>query len=438
MQLRSLLDDLQSNLWFRPTLWVLGLGILAVFLMLVDRRLSAMQANLLLPWFFVSGADGARTMLGAIATSMLTVTTLAFSIMMLTVVQTANAYSPRILRQFLGDTTNQHVLGILIGTFMFALLVLRAVRSTNEASFIPSLAINVALFLSLLSIAAFIFFINHVAHSIAVSNIIRLILSNTEALMNESILNSTEESWTDQQSPRPPDVDPAVVTAEENGYVQYVDSERLLRDAVDGDVVVQVELMAGDYVLTGMPLAYVWPAESLEDELVGRLRKAVRLEDERTMVQDLRFGVRQLSDIALRALSPGINDPNTALNCINALATLLGKMARLDPSSPYHYDDEGELRVIAPTPTFASLLNLAFNQIRHYGAGDVTVMVRLLEISSQIGYFTSRPERCRALWQQAQEVAEAARRSIKAESDRARIAEQLQKTAKVLGYEVEE
>lgn len=435
MKLRSLLDDLKSSLWFRPALWVLGLGILAILLMLLDRRLSAGRPDILLFWFFVTGADGARTMLGAIATSMLTVTTLTFSIMMLTVVQTANAYSPRILRQFLADTTNQHVLGILIGTFMFALLVLRAVRSTAEVNFIPALAVNATLLLSLLSIGAFIFFINHVAHSIAVSNIIRLILDNTESLLDDLFSNRAEKTQQKEHSPSPPDTDSTQVIAEKTGYVQYVDHESLLESASDAELVIRVERMAGDYVLTGSPVACVWPAHALDDDLAAQLKECINLADERKMIQDVRFGIRQLSDIALRALSPGINDPTTAMNCIDALTTLLAKIARLDPKSPYHYDGDGNLRVIVPIPTFTALLNLAFDQIRYYGAGDIAVMTRLLEACGEIGYFTSREERCQALWRQAGEIVAAAEREIEAESDLARIHGQFRATEKALGRE---
>ncbi|MFP4344187.1 MAG: DUF2254 family protein [Anaerolineales bacterium] len=159
MQLQKLWSNLKSSLWFRPTLWVVAFVLLAFGLTAVDRQWSPAAGSLARGWFLTGGVQGARTMLGSIASAMLTVTSLTFSIMMVAVVQTANTYSPRILRQYLGDSANQHVLGILMGTFLFTLLALRGVR--DHDNFVPLIATNFALLLSLLSIGALIYFINH-------------------------------------------------------------------------------------------------------------------------------------------------------------------------------------------------------------------------------------------------------------------------------------
>lgn len=437
MRIRQIWDDLRSSLWFRPSLWVIGLTILAVVLLGAEHRLSEVEASLNLPWFFLTGADGARTMLGAVGTAMLTVTTLAFSIMMVAVIQSANAYSPRILRQYLSDTANQHVLGILISTFLFSLLVLRAVRATDEATFVPSLAVNVALLLSLLSIGAFIYFIHHVAHSIQVGNIIQLILHETESLVEEIFPSTIGEPWTGQQPPTLPDTPSAVVHAEYNGYIQFIELSDLLDYAIAADGVIHLHRTVGDYVVPGNPVVTMWPAEALDDDMRHSLHQTIHVGKERTLVQDLAYGVRQLSDIGIRALSPGINDPSTAAHCIDALATVLAKVVQRGTVSPYRCDEDGTVRVIAYGPTFETLLDLAFDQIRHYGAGDVAILTRLLEVYGEIGYTATQPDHRAALWQHVRVLMETADRHIQIPRDRIRLNRDCTSTATILNRDVE-
>ena len=204
MRLRKLWDDLQESLWLRPALWTLGLGSLAVVITSLDRSYFSVDATTL-PWFLMSQAEGARTMLGSISAAMLTVTTLVFSITMVAVVQTANAYSPRVLREYLSDTANHHVLGILIGTFLYSLMVLRGVQVAegDRQPFVPIYAANGALVLSLLSILAFIYFLDHIAHSIKVNHIIRLILEETLELVRAPFPANTGHGWPATPPPLP-------------------------------------------------------------------------------------------------------------------------------------------------------------------------------------------------------------------------------------------
>jgi uncharacterized membrane protein len=188
MRLEKFWDDLRASLLFRPALWVAGLGFLAIILIAAEEHWPQNLSHTFLQWLFSSSveADAVRIILGTISGAIVTATTLAFSIVIIAVVQTANAYSPRILRLYVSDTTNQHILGILIGTFLFSLLVLRAVRSSDEGgTFIPTLALSVAILLALVSLAAFIYFIDHVVHSIEVDNVISLIMHDTVDLFDD-------------------------------------------------------------------------------------------------------------------------------------------------------------------------------------------------------------------------------------------------------------
>ncbi|MDQ4075201.1 MAG: DUF2254 domain-containing protein [Chloroflexota bacterium] len=383
--------------------------LLALGLLQLDQEISARQAEHALPWWlFVDSSDAARTMLGALASAMLTVATLAFSILMVAVVQTANAYSPRILREYLADTGNQHVLGILIGTFLYTLLVLRRV----EDVFIPMVASSVALLLSLVAVVAFVYFINHVAHSIEVSSMVVRIYEESEELLDRLFPRHLGQPWRDGKVPDLPKGEPFLILTTKSGYIEAIASDPLLKAVTEADAVLRLERMIGDYVLEGTPLGSLWPAENADEALQKEIQGAIVLGKERTMVEDLLFGVRQLSDVALRALSPAVNDPATAVRCINALGSLLADMARLPDISPYRCDQDGHLRVIAPGATFSEMINLAFSPIRSYAAADLVSLLRLIEICTELSFVCHKAEQREALWQHVSMVARAADRNI--------------------------
>lgn len=432
MRVRQIWDDLRSSLWFRPTGWILAFGLLAFVVLTLDQQMEAGVLREHLPWYFRGGPAGARTILTIIGGGVLTVTTLTFSIIMVAVVQMANAYSPRLLRQYLAESTHQHVLGILIGTFLFSLLVLREVQD----SFVPSLSITVAVALSLVAVAAFVFFINYVSHSIGVGQIVSLIMDESEKVMDDLFPESVGEPWPKATAPKLPDGPSATVTAESSGYVTLIEANGLLRAASEAGAVVQLEQTLGDYVFHDMPLARVWPAEAVDEALVRAVRGGFQLGRERTLTQDLLSGIRQLSDVALRALSPGINDPSTAEHCIDALANLLSKLAQRQPVTPYRCDAEGNMRVIACGATFEQVLDAAFGKIRRYAANDLTCTLRLIEASGELGHATEESSERKALWEQVAMVARAADRHMPEPADRALVNERLKFAAAVLEQDV--
>lgn len=435
MRLEKFWDDLRASLWFRPAVWVVLLGATALILIALERSWSLSPLALQLYGLLAMEADGARIVLGTISGAMITATTLAFSLVIVAVMQTANAYSPRILRLYLSDNVNQNVLGILIGTFLFSLLTLRAVNTSEESRFLPSLTVIITIFLSLFSIAAFIYFLDHVAHSVEVDNIISLIMHDTVGLLDDLFPSALGQPYPAEFPPPLPDDASTAVTAKHSGYLQYIDPDALLDAATRQNLLIRVERVTGDYVLSGTPLAQVWPAAGLDTASVETIRAAFQLGTERTLVQDLCFGVRQLSDIALRAISPAVNDPSTAVNAIDALATLLVKLAQLEPISPYRCDTTGTLRVIAPGPTFEAVLDLAFNQIRQYAARDYACTLRLIEVCGEIGYVTRRPAYRAALWQHVQMVARSADQNLAEPNDRTEVNKRLLQTAKLLQQE---
>lgn len=436
LSLRLFLDDLRGALWFRSTVWVLVLGLLALALITLDQQIDQAELYRVLPWLFVDGVDGARTMLGAISAAMLTVTTLAFSIMMVAIVQTANAYSPRILRQYLADTSNQHVLGILLGTFIYALIVLRVVRSTSEGEFVPTLAVSVALALTLLCIASFIYFIHHVSHSIEVSTIIARLRQESVEILPSLFPSTIGQPWEGSDPPPRPAGTPGLVRAKKSGYIEAVHPHLLMDAACEANVVVELLPTVGDFVLPFAPLAHLWPAEALlDDHLTGALEQAVQRGDERTLVQDLHYGIRQLADMALRALSPAVNDPTTAINCLDAMMTLIVRGCQRANISPYRCDESGTLRIIARGPTFASMLDLAFIQLRHYTNGDPLMSRRMIEILGETGLVVDEAEEHAALWTQLEMVARMAARTVREPLDRAMLNETIRRAAERIEHD---
>jgi uncharacterized membrane protein len=424
LRLHKLWEDLKESLWLRPALWTFGLGGLAVIITSLDRNYFRLDAATL-PWFLISQAEGARTMLGSISAAMLTVTTLVFSITMVAVVHTANAYSPRVLREYLSDTANHHVLGILIGTFLYSLIALRGVEVGGDGlqPFVPIYAANGALLLSLLSILAFIYFLDHVAHSIKVNHIIRLIMEDSLGLARSPFPTGAGEPWPDAIPPPLPDAQQGIrVVSPASGYLQMVDTDALLAVAQTADLVVRLDRGVGEYLLEDAPVITVWGAGAAPStEILAQIQAGLHIGSEQTLVQDLLFGLRQLSDIALRALSPAVNDPSTTSNCIDALATVAAAMLAVEPASPYRCDAQGRLRLIAPSVTFDQVFDHAFSQIRRYGAGDVSIVLHLLAICRELGSRTADRQAQETLGHFVQALADAAAHQVKGADDRQRI-----------------
>ncbi len=375
-----------ESLWFRPICWVAGLSALAMVLILVEW--FYIDAAYWEEWFVLwrSQADGAKTMLGAIAGATLTVVSLAFSLMMVVVIQTANAYSPRLLSQFIADRHNHHVLGLLMGSFAYALLTLRSIRT--EPDFVPHIAVNMALLLSMASIIALISFIQHVAESIQVASIITLIETQTsEVLSHESERAigcpfrgefSLSAAWP--------------VKVKRSGYVRVIERDVMKQLLEFEEVVVEWHREVGDHVLEGSPLATIWHCDRLDggqiEELETLLQGAITVGNQRAWFHDVRYGFQQLTDIALKALSPGINDPTTAVMALHALTKLVRDVLHKEMHHARRADEHGELRLIYPDRWLERLLVESFGQIMHYGHTDFMVMETLLKSLGQLAAST--------------------------------------------------
>lgn len=376
LAVRAVWRKLRSSFWFTPALIVLGSMLLAVLLVELDVRRTADLASWS-PRLFGAGADGSRTMLAAIATSMITVAGVVFSITIVALSLTSTQYSPRVLRNFMRDAPTQVVLGVFVGIFAYCLVVLRTIRGGDEGGFIPSVAVLGGLGYALAGIGVLIYFIHHVALGIQAASILGRIAADTELAIDHLFPEQLgDPPATDSLELRLPQ-DWHAVRAPRSGYVQSVDAEALLRHACRCGTVVRLCVEVGQYVserttLLQAGIGAAGPAA------VERLAGSIIVGRQRSVEQDAAFGLQQLVDVALRALSPGVNDPRTACMCINELGRLLARLAGRTMPGAYRFHG-GALRVIAPVPDFGGMAFSALAPVARNCGGDVDVLSHLLD-----------------------------------------------------------
>jgi uncharacterized membrane protein len=375
LRLTRMSERIGMSYWLVPSFCVLVAIGLSYAAHHVDSRLSQDEDA----WYlFRGGPEGARSVLNSVGSSMMTFAGLVFSVTILVLQQASNQFSPRVLRTFLRDRKSQLALGIFVGTFVYSLLALRTVRGTSEGiePNVPSLSVWLAVMLVLLCVGAFIFYIHHVAQSIRAVVILARIGGETrhtlERVYPEGIGQDTEE-FRIERPPRPPSS--LVPYRGTSGVLITVDEERLFACARKADVTLALVPMMGDFVPHGSVLFEVWGEAGKLD--VEALLDAVSIGPERTLQQDTAFGFRQLVDIAERALSPGTNDPTTAVQAIDQLHELLRRMVLRRFPTPSREDDDGMLRLICPRPDWSSYVRLAVDEVRQYGEGSIQVARRL-------------------------------------------------------------
>ena len=390
------------------------------------------------PRVFGAGAEGARGMLSTIAGSMMTVVGVTFSMTLVTLALASSQYTSRILRNFMRDRVTQVVLGIFAGIFTYCLIVLRTIRGGDEGEFIPSLAVSFGVVLAIGGIGVLIFFIHHIASSIQASSIIASVADETmvavDRLFPEKLGQGPVDDDEDQALLPLPERTWQAVPAQGNGYIQSVDNAALLRLAREHKTIVRMERGIGEFVVHDTTLASLALESPPEEEIIAALQAAYSIDRHRTVEQDSAFGIRQIVDMALRALSPGINDTTTAVICVDYLTAILARLASRPIPSSHRYE-EGELRVIAIGPTFASLVAESFDQIRGSAKGNVAIMLRMLGALQTIASLTASPSRRRALREQVQWIAELAERTIESPHDRARFESRLARVREALDTE---
>jgi uncharacterized membrane protein len=399
-------DALVENLWLLPGIGVAAAIALSILLTFVDHHLAADETG----WYlFRGGPEGARSVLSAIASSIMTFTGVVFSVTVLVLQLASNQFSPRVLRTFLGNRRTQASLAVFVGTFVYALLTLRSVRGASDgvAEFVPSLSVWFAVVLATASVATFVFFIHHVSQEIRAVNVLERLGDETRAALEHLFpegLGHEPLSVEGQRPSGPPSLN--VLHDGPSGVTIAVAEGRIWELACSANVTVRLVPMIGDFVPHRSVLFDVWGDASRLD--TDALAETVAIGRERTFRQDPGFGFRGIVDIAERALSPGINDPTTAVQAIDQLHDLLRRLCTRRFPDPVRADEHGVPRVVLPRPDFDAYVRLALDEIRMYGAGSVQVVRRLRFLLEDL-LEVAPPGRCKELRRQLHALDAAAR-----------------------------
>lgn len=363
---RQLLHDLRAGLLLRPGIFTVVLAALGIGLAIAEER-SAWFAQLAGRLPVVSEPATAQLVLTSIAGSMMTVVSVVYSVLIMALSLASLQFSPRIMTGLMRDGANQATLGMFIGTFTYCLVVLPAIHV--DPAFVPRLAVTLAIFLALASLAVLVYFIHHIAQVIQVNHLSDRIAGEAEAVIDEVFTLVRAPGEDDEPRPAEPAAFVAI-PATSSGYVQLLDEDVLAALAASG-LTISVTRGLGDFIVRGATIAKIGPPERVTDEVRDTCRGAFDVGPVRTMQRDVEFGVRQLVDIALKAISPAVNDPSTASTCVDHLARLLARIAtrKAPPVAP---------GLVLRRATFVSTLDLAFNQIRQYGRSDLAVSQRVL------------------------------------------------------------
>lgn len=417
-RLQSMWLALLASLWFLPVL-MLCLSVVAGVGLVELHGVVGVDIDLAERWprLFGAGAEGARGMLSAIATSMITVAGVVFSITVVALSMAASQYSPRILSNFMSDRATQAVLGAFVSIFAYCLVVLRTIRGADEGGFVPSLAILGGFVLAFAGVLLLIYFVHHVALSIQVPSILERIAEETNEAI-ERLFPDPMGSGADTDGATDAGglhrARPVEVCATHTGYLVGVDSDALLAWAERQSVVVEIVPHMGDFVVKQLPMLRLHggtgllPAFDRAD--TDALLACFGISRQRTVHQDAAFGLQQIVDIAMKALSPGINDPSTATICVDQLSALLASVAnRQMPSSCRA--THGVVRVVAQGVNFESMLSLAFDAISEHADQHIEVHECLACAIGRIATVTTAAKRHAALARQLDIVAACAERA---------------------------
>ncbi len=383
--------NLRGGFLIRPVLIALALGCGGALLSEME------ESN---PWigdwvprvlFFSHGDPGvAQVILSDIATSTMTVVSIVFAILLMTLTLASMQFSPRIIVSFARDRVTQWTLGIFLGTFLYCMVVLPATHTVPHP-FAPVVTVMGAILLAIACVGLLLFFIHHISQAIGVNHIVDRIASETEAAIDDVMprprrqIHLETSDWAEARTWRTP------LVSNVSGYIRFIDLKQLRSLAISWHVKVHLVRRVGQFVPEGTPLLLVNKPERLSPEAAEAFRAAFDFGPTRTLQQDVEFGVLQIVDIALKAISPAVNDPTTAIGCIDQLSRILIRFVSREPPEPFLYDLRGVARVSVPWIDFAHLVDSAFEQIRMYSRGDVAVSLRLLRALGDIAVTTEDP-----------------------------------------------
>ena len=410
-------ETLRTNLWLIPAIESVAAVLLFALTLSIDQ--AAFHGEIRLPSWVISGSpDAARQILSALAAAIITVVGVVFSVMIVTLTLASSQFGPRMLRTFIRDRGTQVTLGTFVATFFYAMLVLISIGGT----FVPHLSVTVALILTAVDLGVLIYFIHHTATAIQLPEVIASIARD----LAHGIDAETEGSGQRDELVNGPslavlqarlDRDGQVVTAAASGYLRFVRNATLIRIAAESDAVIRLHYRPGHFLTQGYPVATVWPPD-VADTIHRRLENVHITGPLRTLTQDIAFGIDQLVEIAIRALSPAVNDTFTAMTCIDWLGDSLSKIAVEWHPDTYHRDRGGQIRLITAPVSYERLVQRSFEKIRQAASGMPAVLIRQLEALARI-MAVAPASRTQVLLDQAAMIQRLNLRTVPEEADRA-------------------
>jgi uncharacterized membrane protein len=417
-------ESLRTTLWFLPAVLVAVAALVFLFTYALDE--SVYRGTMTLPWWIRTGSgDAGRQILTAIAAAVITVVGVVFSITILALTLASQQFGPRMLRNFIRDRGTQITLGAFVATFVYAVMALGSITNGRRGEFVPHISITVALVLAVADMGVLIYFIHHIAESIQLPEVIAGIAADLSRAIDAEFPDSGMQA--DAEPHDGPPVEELVahiqeegipVPATESGYLQFVGYAELAAIAEDAGAVVLLAHRPGHFVVAGRPFATVYPRQAARS-VAAALEKAHATGPHRTLIQDPVYAIDQLVEIAIRALSPAVNDTFTALTCIDWLCDGLCKLSGRRLSEGVYRDRLGRVRLIEAGPSYARIVNRAFDKVRQAGRGMPAVAIRQVDALARVMEYTADPARQAVLVRQAAMIVRAVDEAVPEPEDRA-------------------
>ena len=389
-------DRLKVSFWFAPLVMSLAAILLAWAMYWVDVHIpnELLQNNRLI----LSGSvSELRTVLITIATTTLATAGVVFTLLTLPLSTVAAQYGSRLLRVFLGDRITQLVLGMFVATFVYCISAATSLPAETVQFEAPQVTATVGLFLMLATFASLILLVQHISTMLQAPNIAAAagaeLLDVVRAEIPDEISSGDDHRQSGQQAPDTlVETEGSPVRVRDTGYIQYIDPEYMLTLVQERDLVIRLLHKPGHFVSRGDVVALVWPADRFDEQLEGQIGHAFQIGNGRTPTQDVEYAVNQLVEMAVRAMSPAINDPFTAMTCLDHVGNGLALFIRQGEKSSHYYDRDGRLRLVLEPVTFDELLSAAFDMLRHASCDNASVLLHMLKVIDTISQEAKSPE----------------------------------------------
>ncbi len=383
MRIQDWWQRTRESFWFVPLVYLVAAFVLAQGMIALDTSLPKDFSSPWTAWVYRVGIDGSRSMLSAIGTSMLAVAATAFSITISVVVTASSTYGPRLVGNFMSDRGNQNVLGVFVATFLYSLLILRTIRAADDGAglpaFIPHLAVNLAVLMAVADAVVLVWFIHHIATSVRVETLAHGVRENFRSVVDRMHPKEATENVVHNESLQ---MGGGLVESGSVGFISSIDFAGLCSAAQSHEAVVEIIPRVGDHVLPHEPLVRIWPEYKAED-ITSAVHRHIRIGDSRSAWQDIRYAEQQVLELAVRALSPGTNDPYTAVNSIEEVAAgITIAVSRPTPGNTMLKNDTA--RVHYGIVKINEIVDMPFDQIRPYAMDHVMVLTSLIDLGARI------------------------------------------------------